>query len=160
MGLVAAGVGGIKLGARDEVIGMDILPPKGEVLLVASDGKAKRCAAALFPKQGRYGQGVVAWKLPRTATLVGIAVGKPSTRVTLHLTKLAPKAMRLDEAPLQTRVASGKPVVDAKNVQVVGLTIPWEVPRSGNGEARASKQKRRRRENRPRNQPARLKPSN
>jgi DNA gyrase subunit A len=141
MGLVAAGVGGIKLGTRDEVIGMDILPPKGEVLLVASDGKAKRCAAALFPKQGRYGQGVVAWKLPRTATLVGLAVGKPSTRVTLHLTKLAPKAMRLDEAPLQTRVASGKLVVDAKNVQVVGLTIPWEVPRLGNGEARLASSK-------------------
>jgi DNA gyrase subunit A len=141
MGLVAAGVGGIKLGARDEVIGMDILPPKGEVLLIASDGKAKRCAAALFPKQGRYGQGVVAWKLPRTATLVGLAVGRPSTRVTLHLTKLAPKAMRLDEAPLQTRVASGKLVVDAKNVQVIGLTIPWEVPRSGNGEARLASSK-------------------
>jgi DNA gyrase subunit A len=141
MGLVAAGVGGIKLGARDEVIGMEILPPKGEVLLVASDGKAKRCAAALFPKQGRYGQGVVAWKLPRTATLIGLAVGRPSTRVTLHLTKLAPKAMRLDEAPLQTRVASGKLVVDAKNVQVVGLTIPWEVPRSSNGDARQASSK-------------------
>jgi DNA gyrase subunit A len=130
MGLVAAGVGGIKLGVRDEVIGMELLPPRGEVLLVTSDGKAKRCAAALFPKQGRYGQGVVAWKLPRTATLVGLAVGRPSTRVTLRLTKLAPKAMRLDEAPLQTRVASGKPVVEAKNVQVVSLTIPWEVPRA------------------------------
>jgi len=138
MGLVAAGVGGIKLGARDEVIGMETLPPKGEVLLVSSDGRAKRCAAALFPKQRRYGQGVVAWKLPRTATLVGLAVGRPSTRVTLHLTKLAPKAMRLDEAPLQTRVASGKLVVEAKNIQVIGLTIPWEVPRSGNGEGRHS----------------------
>jgi DNA gyrase subunit A len=159
MGLVAAGVGGIKLGARDEVIGMEILPPKGEVLLVASDGKAKRCAAALFPKQGRYGQGVVAWKLPRTATLVGLAVGRPSTRVTLHLTKLAPKAMRLDEAPLQTRVASGKLVVDAKNVQVVGLTIPWEVPRSGNGDARQAAKGRKKR-NRSGNQPVRLKPSN
>lgn len=131
MGLVAAGVSGIKLGARDEVVGMDLLPTKGEVLLVASDGKAKRCTATLFPRQGRYGQGVVVWKLPRTATLAGIAVGKPSTRVTLQLTKLAPKAMRLDEAPLQTRAASGKSVVDAKNVQVVGLTIPWEVPRPG-----------------------------
>jgi DNA gyrase subunit A len=141
MGLVAAGVNGIKLGTRDEVIGMEILPPRGEVLLVASDGKAKRCAAALFPRQGRYGQGVVAWKLPRTATLVGLAVGRPSTRVTLHLTKLAPKAMRLDEAPLQTRAASGKLVVDAKNVQVLGLTIPWEVPHSGGGETRPASQK-------------------
>lgn len=141
MGLVAAGVGGIKLGVRDEIVGMDILPPKGEVLLVASDGKAKRCAAALFPRQGRYGQGVVAWKLPRTTSLVGLVAGKPSTRVTLHLTKLAPKAMRLDEAPLQTRAASGKPVVEAKNIQVIGLTIPWEVPRPGTMENRAEDNK-------------------
>ena len=141
MGLVAAGVGGIKLGAQDKIIGMELLPPKGEVLLVTSDGKAKRCAAALFPRQGRYGQGVVAWKLPRTVTLIGLAVGRPSTRVTLHLTKLAPKAMRLDEAPLQTRAASGKPVVEAKNVQVVGLTIPWDVPRPGNVDARETEGK-------------------
>jgi DNA gyrase subunit A len=42
MGLVAAGVGGIKLGARDIVIGMELIPHRGEILLLASDGKAKR----------------------------------------------------------------------------------------------------------------------
>jgi len=123
MGLAAAGVGGIKLGVRDEVVGMELLPEKGEVLLVTSDGKAKRCAAALFPRQGRYGQGVIAWKLPRTATLAGMAIGKPSSRVSLHLNKLAPKAMRFDEAPLQTRAASGKDVLPIKaGVQVVAVT--------------------------------------
>jgi DNA gyrase subunit A len=127
MGLVAAGVGGIKLGERDAIVGLEVLPSKGEVLLVASDGRAKRCAAALFPRQGRYGQGVVAWKLPRTATLVGVAVGKPSTRVTLYLDKLTPKVMRLDEAPLQTRAAQGKAVVEAKTgLKVVGLTLVGE----------------------------------
>jgi DNA gyrase subunit A len=124
MGLVAAGVGGIKLGGRDEVISMEILPEKGEVLLVTATGKAKRCTAALFPKQGRYGQGVLAWKLPRADALAGIAVGKPSTRVILHLTKLAPKAIRFDDAPLQTRVATGKDILEVKaGVQVLGLTV-------------------------------------
>ena len=52
MGLVAAGVGGIKLGARDEVVGMELIPQKGEILLVASDGKAKRIEPAQFPSRG------------------------------------------------------------------------------------------------------------
>ncbi len=130
MGMVAAGVGGIKLGARDEVIGVEIVPPKGEVLLVASDGRAKRIEANQFPVQGRYGQGVIAWKLPRTAQMAGLAVGKGTQRVTLHMNRLAPKAMRLDEAPLQTRAAQGKTVVDVKtNDRVIALTIPWEAPR-------------------------------
>jgi len=135
MGLVAAGVGGIKLGARDVVIGMELIPRRGDILLVTSDGKAKRVASDQFPRQGRYGQGVIAWKLPRTSQLVGIAAGKASTRVTILLDKLAPKAMRLDEAPLQTRVASGKSVVDLKaGYQVLGLNIAWAVPRAVAGE--------------------------
>jgi DNA gyrase C-terminal domain, beta-propeller len=102
---------------------------------VASDGKAKRVPSNQFPKQGRYGQGVIAWRLPRTVQLVGVAAGKGTTRVTILLDKLSPKAMRLDEAPLQTRAASGKPVVDLKaGYQVVGLSIPWAVPRAVEGE--------------------------
>ena len=43
--------------------------------------------------------------------------------------------MRLDEAPLQTRVASGKSVIDLKaGYQVLGLSIPWAVPRAVVGE--------------------------
>ncbi len=135
MGLVAAGVGGIKLGARDLVIGMELIPRRGEILLLTSDGKAKRIPPDQFPRQGRYGQGVIAWKLPRTSQLVGIAAGKPNTRVTLLLDKLSPKAMRLDEAPLQTRAAAGKSVIDFKaTYQVLGVSVPWAVPRAVVGE--------------------------
>jgi DNA gyrase subunit A len=135
MGLVAAGVGGIKLGARDLVIGMELIPRKGEILLVASDGKAKRVAASQFPRQGRYGQGVIAWKLPRTACLVGVAAGKANTRLTLLLDKLAPKAIRLDEAPLQARTAAGKVIVELKpGYQVLGVSTAWAVPRPVAGE--------------------------
>jgi DNA gyrase subunit A len=135
MGLVAAGVGGIKLGARDIVIGMELIPHRGYILLLTSDGKAKRISIDQFPRQGRYGQGVIAWKLLRTAQLVGVAAGKPSTRITILLDKLSPKAMRLDEAPLQTRAASGKKVVELKpGYQVLGLSISWAVPRPVAGE--------------------------
>ncbi len=135
MGLVAAGVGGIKLSARDLVIGMELVPRRGEILFLTSDGKAKRLPPDQFPRQGRYGQGVIAWKLPRTSQLVGIAAGKPNTRVTLLLDKLSPKAIRLDDAPLQTRVASGKQVIDLKaGYQVLGVSVPWAVPRAVVGE--------------------------
>ena len=125
----------LKLGARDLVIGMELIPRRGEILLLTSDGKAKRLPPDQFPRQGRYGQGVIAWKLPRTSQLVGIAAGKPNTRVTLLLDKLSPKAIRLDEAPLQTRVASGKSVIDLKaGYQVLGVSVPWAVPRAVVGE--------------------------
>ena len=135
MGLVAAGVGGIKLGARDVVIGMELIPHRGDILFLTTDGKAKRVPVDQFPLQGRYGQGVIAWKLPRTAQLVGIAVGKATTRVTIHLEKLTPKAIRMDEAPLQTRSASGKTIIDLKpGYHTLGLSVSWVVPRAVEGE--------------------------
>ncbi|MCU0486020.1 MAG: DNA topoisomerase 4 subunit A, partial [Anaerolineales bacterium] len=129
MGLVAAGVGGIKLQGRDEVVSLEIAPEKGEILFVASDGRAKRIPADQFPVQGRYGQGVLAWKLPRTAQVVGTAVGKPNVRLTLHLEKLAPKSLRLDEAPTATRTAVGKPVIELKpGDRILALTLLAEQP--------------------------------
>lgn len=146
MGLVAAGVGGIKLQGRDEVVSLEIVPDQGEILFVASDGRAKRVSVDLFPTQGRYGQGVLAWKLPRTAQVVGTAVGKPNTRLTLHLEKLAPKSLRLDEAPVGTRAAVGKPVIELKPgdrilaltllAEQAGAALPEEKPRrTGVGKA-------------------------
>src|SRR5689334_4735633 len=49
MGLVAAGVNGIKLEDKDEVVGAEVLPAEGEVFLLASDGKAKRVDVKEFP---------------------------------------------------------------------------------------------------------------
>jgi DNA gyrase subunit A len=130
MGLVAAGVMGLKLQSGDEVVGVETLPQPGDVFMAASDGTAKRVAVDQFPVQGRYGQGVVAWKLPGKARAVGMVIGKGTERVTLHLDRLAPKMCRLDEAPLQTRAARGKPVVELKpGDQVLSLTFAWVRPR-------------------------------
>jgi DNA gyrase subunit A len=130
MGLVAAGVMGIKLQARDEVIAVEILPQPGEVFVVASDGTAKRIKVEQFPRQGRYGQGVTTWKLPAKVRAVGMAVGKGTTRVTLHLFKLAAKSARLDDAPLLGRSARGKSIQELKDGdEIVSLTVPWETPR-------------------------------
>ncbi len=131
MGLVAAGVNGIKLGVGDEVVGVEILPAEGDVFLVAADGKAKRVAQKEFPTQGRYGRGVIAWDLPGKIPLVGTATGKGTSIVTLHLDKLASKMVRLDAAPVRKRSATrGQAVVDLKpGDSILGLTQGWVLER-------------------------------
>ena len=131
MGLVAAGVMGIKLSKGDEVVGADLIPQRGEVLLIASDGRAKRVNQEDFPVQGRYGKGVIAWKLPSGKTLVGCVVGTKTKQVTLHLKKYAAKMVTLGDAPIQTRVAvKGKNVLEVRSGdQILDMTVPWDVPR-------------------------------
>jgi DNA gyrase subunit A len=131
MGLVAAGVMGIKLKVGDEVIGMDLLPQKSEIFLLTSSGQAKRVPAKDFPKQGRYGQGVVAWKLPQAVRLVGMAVGKGTLKATFHLAKYAAKMARLDDAPLRKRTAArGAKVVEIRaDDRIISFGVPWIVPR-------------------------------
>ncbi len=131
MGLVAAGVNGMKLEDDDRIIGLETLPQKGEIFFLTASGRAKRINSEDFPVQGRYGKGVIAWKLPEEDDLVGMTVGKGTMRVTVHLKNFAPKSARLDEAPIQSRVAQkGKVVVEIKEDDKVTLmTIPWEVIR-------------------------------
>jgi len=128
MGLPSMGVLGIKLAEDDQVAGAVVLPSAGQILLVASDGHAKRLTLEQFPLQGRYGQGVQAWKLPKQVSLVGIAAGKENTQTILILDKLSPKSLRFDEAPLQTRTGRGKVVQELKgSAKITRLVVPWEV---------------------------------
>ena len=131
MGLVAAGVNGMKLDQSDRIIGMELLPKKGELFFLTASGRAKRVEQDDFPIQGRYGKGVIAWKIPEGDALAGMTAGKGTMRVTIHLKEFAPKSARLDDAPLQTRVAQkGKDVVEMRDEdRVTLLTIPWEMIR-------------------------------
>ncbi len=131
MGLVAAGVNGIKLDGEDEVVGMDILPAEGELFLMASDGKAKRVDEKEFPVQGRYGKGVRVWSLPAKVKLAACGSGKPNAMATIHISKGAPKSARLDAAALRKRTASkGDMVVEVRpGEEVVSLNVGWAVDR-------------------------------
>ena len=130
MGLVAAGVMGIKLKGDDQVVAAGLVPRKGEVFMVASDGTAKRTTISQFPRQGRYGQGVIAWRLPQGVQMVGMSTEKGTTRATLYLSRLAPKTIRLDDAVRQGRTARGRNLIDLKKGEkVTGLTVPWRIPR-------------------------------
>ncbi len=143
MGLVAAGVSGMKLDDKDEVVGMEILPSEGEVFLITSDGKAKRVEEKDFPVQGRYGKGVIAWDLPEKIRLAGAVTDKPNHMATIHLTKGAPKSTRLDEASLRKRAATkGDVVVEVKpGEEVVSINVGWTVERFVEEEKKAGKKK-------------------
>ncbi len=125
MGLVAAGVSGIKLESGDEVIGAHILRPGTTLLLLSSDGRAKRLSIEEFPRQGRYGKGVIAWELPKGARLVDSALGEKGTSLGILLRKAPARALRLDEVPLRKRSAvRGDVVVEVgKGDEVVGVVM-------------------------------------
>lgn len=131
MGLVAAGVSGIKLEEKDQVVGMEILPAEGDIFLLTGEGKAKRVDVKDFPVQRRYGKGVVAWDLPEKVTLAAIASGKPNTIATIHLSKGAPKSTRLDAAGSRKRASTkGDLIVEVKpGESVVSVNVGWTVER-------------------------------
>jgi len=129
MGLVAAGVNGMKLDDTDEVVGMEILPAEGEIFLLTNDGKAKRVDQKDFPAQGRYGKGVIAWEMSAKEKLVGVVTGKPNHMATIHLSKGAPKSTRLDAAGIRKRAATkGDVVVEVKpGEETVSVNVGWTV---------------------------------
>jgi DNA gyrase subunit A len=131
MGLVAAGVNGMKLDDKDEVVGVEILPTEGEIFLLTNEGKAKRVDEKDFPTQGRYGKGVIAWELAGKTKLVGAVADKPNHMATIHLSKGAPKSTRLDAAGLRKRAATkGDVVVEVKpGEEVVSVNVAWTVER-------------------------------
>ena len=131
MGLVAAGVNGIKLDEKDEVVGAEILPAEGEIFILASDGKAKRVSEKDFPSQGRYGKGVRVWVLPNKVNIIGAVSGKPNHMATIVLARGAPKSTRLDAAKVRRRAsAKGEQIVEMKKDEtILGVSVAWTVER-------------------------------
>ncbi len=107
MGLVAAGVNGIKLGAGDEVTAAVRLNSDEEALIVASTGEAWRLPAAEFPVQGRYGQGVTIAKLKAGVNLAGATSGAHTQMGFVHFQQAAARALRLDEIGETRRSRAG-----------------------------------------------------
>ena len=130
MGLVAAGVMGIRLQGDDLVAGMELLPKQGDVFMITDAGRARRVETNQFPKQGRYGQGVVAWKLAAREKIIGMTIGKGTIRGTVFLKKLLPKVIRLDEAPLQNRAATRGSVIQEVKTgdEITRFSSPFETP--------------------------------
>lgn len=127
MGLVAGGVSGIKLSPNDVVCAAQPVKPGAEILLLASNGLGWRIAVDDFPLQGRYGQGVIACKLPPRTDLVGGLTGKKNTTGWIHMQVLAAKQVRVDEISAGKRGGVGRELVPVKaGDAALGLTTVFD----------------------------------
>jgi DNA gyrase subunit A len=128
MGLVAAGVNGIKLRAGDAVIGGGIAAQRGEILLVTNRGRAKRLTPAQFPIQGRYGYGVITWKLPENEKVIGTMMGLLTANGVLHFKDAASRLVRVTDAPSCNRTQRGEVIIEVKaNDEILEMTIPLDM---------------------------------
>lgn len=128
MGLVAAGVNGIKLHDEDEVIGAANVSQRGELLLVTNRGRAKRLETSLFPTQGRYGFGVISWKLLDNEHIIGAMVGLLTHNGVLHFKDAASRLVRVTDAPSCTRMQRGDVIIDVKpEDEIFEMTIPLDM---------------------------------
>lgn len=146
MGLVAAGVNGIKLGVGDELVGAAVMEKSKQVVLVCSDGKGKRCEEKEFPIQGRYGQGVIGWKLKPGVRLAGATCTGKDDLLVIHFLKSASKQKKINDFAPASRAAGGKDVVEIKpGDQVIELTevqIGWESKAGSGGSGDGAKKAR------------------
>jgi DNA gyrase subunit A len=128
MGLVAAGVGGLKLRGDDEVVGAGVASRKGAVLLVSNRGNAKRIDPDEFPTQGRYGYGVIAWKLPDGEQVVGMMIGLLTYNGVVHFKSAASRLVHVTDAPSCNRMQKGGSVIDVKKSDaIVEMTVPLDM---------------------------------
>jgi len=130
MGLTAAGVLGIRLDGTDvQVVGMGVIRPDQELLLITEGGQAKRSALKQFPRQGRNGKGVLAWKSGEVTKIVGAVIGEIKDRAVVHFSRGAPRSLRFGDAPKQARTSSGKIIFELEgNIRV--RRISPSLPRS------------------------------
>ncbi len=69
----SGGVSGIRLGAGDEVINMEVADPKGYVLVITDKGFGKLTRVDEYPRQKRAGSGVRTFKTTEKSGLVAAA---------------------------------------------------------------------------------------
>jgi DNA gyrase subunit A len=124
MGLVASGVFGIRLDDENvNVVSMNVAIPNQDLLLLTQDGQAKRSMLSKFPRQGRHGKGVLAWKSGEAVYLVGAAVGQSNDRVIAHMTKGAARSLRFSDVPKRARTSTGKQIFEVGETnRVIHLT--------------------------------------
>ncbi|MFH1446350.1 MAG: DNA gyrase subunit A, partial [Chloroflexota bacterium] len=123
MGLVAAGVSGIKLKEDDFVIGAGMINKLESIFLMTKSGKAKYMDPKNFPIQGRYGLGVFTWKLEVGDQLMVQMIGKLNRKGVCHFKRAASRTIRIDDAPKRTRLANGQAIFELRlRDEIVGFT--------------------------------------
>ena len=103
---------GMKLAKGDELVGAGLVKSRGDLVLVTQQGIGKRTGLGQFPTQGRYGQGVVAFKLTKASGPVAVAdTVNVSDRVMLVSEKGNNKTVYARALPKLGRSSQGKEVM-------------------------------------------------
>ncbi|MBE5782357.1 MAG: DNA topoisomerase 4 subunit A [Clostridiales bacterium] len=115
MGRVSAGVRGMKLDEKDEIILATPITNSDQVLLFTERGYAKRLMGAMFDTQGRAGKGVKCVSFNKsgsTGTYVAAAARITASRAfTVYQNGGMMTSMTSDELPCQDLADKGKPTV-------------------------------------------------
>lgn len=123
MGLIAAGVNAIKLKEGDTIVGASLLSDKDEVAFLTRLGLAKRVPGNDFPVQGRYGQGVIGWRLDPKDQVAAVLVGKLTDKGISHFSKTASKVFTITNAISRKRASNGQAMYTLKpGDEVIGFT--------------------------------------
>ena len=114
MGLVSAGVNGIKLQGEDYVAGSGVIRPGSQVIVLDSTGKGWRLPAEEYPRQGRYGRGVSAVKVTGEAKIINSFSDHRNRSVMVMLRKSVLQSFRMDEIELGKRTRIGLEIIRLK----------------------------------------------
>ncbi len=134
MGLPAGGVMGIRLaGDTDGVVAADVADPDAYVWSITDNGLAKASPMSQYPKQGRYGQGVINVRLPAGASeVVTVVIGEVRSEILVLTSTGSVRKLRLDAAAVGNRPIRPQPVVKVgPRTRVTGarrLRLRPEVP--------------------------------
>lgn len=121
MGRTAAGVGGMRLRANDEIRGMDVVDPEAALLVVTEKGFAKRTALKEYAVQGRNGSGVrtLSKDMERTGNIVAAHVVSTAGDLTLISRDGIMLRIAIKEISQQGRATYGVRVMSLKKDDVV-----------------------------------------
>jgi DNA gyrase subunit A len=89
MGRPAAGVIGIKLQGDDQVVGMEVLEPGGDLLVVTTKGQGKRTSLDEYPPKGRATMGILTLDRHALAEVGKIAVARVIQPAEDHITLIS-----------------------------------------------------------------------
>jgi DNA gyrase subunit A len=107
MGRAAAGVRGIKLGKNDQVVSMDVLVDKGDLLVISERGFGKRMKLDEFSVQRRGGKGHIAIKLREEDRVARMRVIQPSDELLFVTAKGTMSRQKASGISTQGRYAKG-----------------------------------------------------
>ena len=133
MGRAAAGVRGIKLGANDRVVEMDVVrdPTKEKLLTVTEKGLGKASLISEYRMTHRGAGGVKTVNVtPKTGKVIGAKVLQPDLDADLLLISKRGQTIRMDvkSIPMRGRATQGVILMRVKNDSVASVSLLEKTP--------------------------------